>query len=60
MTEENEKTTVLLENYDGMTGEGKNELLRIGENFLKWINPLREGKPPGQHDELPFNDEKRT
>jgi hypothetical protein len=60
MTENNGKINVLWENYDGMTDEGKNELLRIGEDFLKGVIPLGEGKPGGQHDGLPFNDEKRT
>jgi hypothetical protein len=52
------KINVLFENFDDMTDEGKNELLKIGEKYLNELNLNDDKKLISKVDGLKFNDEK--
>jgi ribosomal protein S20 len=54
----NGKIKTLCKNYDAMTDEGKNELLKMGENFLAEIKLLGDKEIVHENDGLKFSDEK--
>jgi hypothetical protein len=58
MSGNDRKINVLFENYDDMTDEGKNELLKIGEKYLNELNLFEDKKLISKVEGLKFNDEK--
>jgi hypothetical protein len=50
----NGKIKTLCKNYDAMADEGKNELLKIGENFLAEIKLLGDKETTNENDRLKF------
>jgi hypothetical protein len=51
------KIDVLCENYDGMTEEGKTELMMIGERYLRELNFLNDMKLIGKNEGLEVKNE---
>jgi hypothetical protein len=60
MTGNNGKLKDLCKNYDEMTDEGKNELLKVGEDFLNKVNIWGNKEFISKKDRLNFENENRT
>jgi hypothetical protein len=59
MTGNNEKIKDLCKNYDEMTDEGKNELLKTGEDFLNKVRILDDDVSGLKNGKLNFENENK-